>query len=302
MTVPYTKPWLSVSGQIEKLKTYGLVVQDHQSASEFLEHLNYYRFSGYGVAFEKVRHVFLTGTTFEDIIDAYYFDRALRDLVTESLEVIELDLRAALAYDFGQHYGAFGHASQDSFFHRFKHKAWLDKLYDETKRSDEAFVKHYRNTYSEFPDLPIWVATEIMSFGALSRMYSGMIKADQKTIAARYGMQPRTLQSWMHHLVYVRNLCAHHVRLWDRIWAIRPDLPPGHNWRPPLLPTNQHLFVTLLVQAKLLGQCPAEKNFSTEWRNRIECLIEKKKPRTARADQLMGLPANWKDHPVWSAL
>lgn len=301
MAVPYTKLWLSVSDQVEKLKSYGLIVQDEQSAKIFLLHLNYYRFSGYGVAFEQSRHVYVSGTTFEAIRDTYYFDRALRDLVTESLEVIELDIRAAIAYCFGKHYGAFGHATKGRFFHRFNHQAWRDKLHDETRRSDEAFVKHYRKTYCEFPDLPIWIATEIMSFGALSRMYSGMLKSEQKVIAARYGIQPKTLQSWMHHLVYVRNLCAHHVRLWDRIWAIRPDLPPGHNWAPPVLSANCHLFATLLVQAKLLKSCAAEQVFFSGWRNRIETLIDQHTPRTAKAHQLMGLTSKWKAHPVWRA-
>lgn len=302
MTTPYAKPWLSIPDQLQKLKDYGLVVGDEAAACDFLRHLNYYRFSGYGVAFETQRHVFRPGTTFESIRAAYVFDRSLRDLVTESLEVIELDLRAATAHSFGQAHGAFGHINPGKYFFTFDHAEWLRKLHDETDRSDELFVKHYKKTYNEFPDLPIWVAMEIMSFGALSKMYSGLMKDDQKPIAACYGLQPLTLGSWLHHLAYIRNLCAHHCRLWDRVWAIRPELPVAKMWQPPLLSGNSRLFASLLVQSKLLLHCKAEKTFAHEWKQRIEALIDGQTPNVPDVLARMGMPADWKRHPQWICL
>jgi len=302
MTVPYTKPWLSVSDQLRKLKSYGLTVADDVVAEDFLRHLNYYRFSGYGLAFEQQRHVFRPGTTFDAIREVYYFDRALRDLITESLEIIELDLRTAIAYSFGQHHSPFGQIDARNFFHTFRHQEWLARLHKETNRSDELFVRHYKITYSEFPDLPIWVSTEIMSFGALSEMYSGMLRQDQNIIARRYGLQPNTLRSWMHHLVYTRNLCAHHLRLWDRVWAIRPNLPAGNVWQPPFLYGNTRLFASLLVQAKLLCRCSAEADFTRSWRSRIEELFDHHIPKVPDAFSRMGLSANWKKHPLWNCI
>jgi len=52
---------------------------DEEAAGGFLRHINYYRFSGYGLAFEQSRHQFILGTTFGQIRDTYEFDRALRD-------------------------------------------------------------------------------------------------------------------------------------------------------------------------------------------------------------------------------
>jgi abortive infection bacteriophage resistance protein len=298
----YDKPWLSIPDQLQKLKGYGLTISDEPGARAFLQHINYYRFSGYGLAFEDVRHSFRPGTTFEQVRDAYCFDRALRDLVTESLEIIELDLRATLAFIFGRNHQPFGHTDPGNFFFRFSHAMWLDKLHDETDRSDELFIEHYKQTYIEFPELPIWVATEIMSFGALSRMYSGMLRQDQKDIAYRYHLQPGTLQSWIHHLVYTRNLCAHHSRLWDRKWAISPDLPPGKDWQQPLLPNSARLFASLLVQAKILSQCPAEAPFTHDWRQRTETLLDAHTPAVPDAPTRMGLPPDWKKHPLWDCL
>lgn len=247
MSQSYSKMWLSHADQVQLVQQRGLVVSDVPKAEQFLAHLNYYRFSGYCLAFESRRHTFEAGTTFEQVVEAYQFDLTLRDLLTEALEVVEVDLRAAIAFHFGDQYGAFGHTDAANFFARLDHQDWLNRLRDEARRSSELFVKHFKQTYTEFPDLPVWIVTEIMSFGGLSIMVKGMVRRDQRAIAGQYGLQGRILQSWMHHLVFVRNLCAHHSRLWDRVWAIKPTLPHGNDWQPPALRSNRHLFATLVT-------------------------------------------------------
>jgi len=263
MAKPFDKPWLSISDQIQKLQGYGLTISDVPAASAFLEHINYYRFCGYGLAFEKSRHVFLPGTTFEQVRSAYEFDRSLRDLVTESLEVIELDLRTTIAHFFGKKYGAFGYVSEKSFFHTDRHREWLSNVCAETVRSSELFVKHHKEVYQEFPNMPIWVATEIMSFNTLSKMY------------------------------------AHHSRLWDRIWAIKPNFPAGKNWESPLVPSNMRLFATLLIQSAILRYCLAERSFALGWRVRIEELLINRTPAAPNVIIKMDLPIDWQKHPLW---
>jgi abortive infection bacteriophage resistance protein len=119
----YAKPWLSYSEQVARLADRGLSVPDAAAAERFLTHVNYYRFSGYCLAFEQQRHVFLPGVTFDDIAGAYAFDVVLRDLLTEALEVIEIDVRTCLAHSFGQRHGPFGHTDPANFFRRFDHAA-----------------------------------------------------------------------------------------------------------------------------------------------------------------------------------
>jgi abortive infection bacteriophage resistance protein len=280
------------------LQSRGLVILNIQAATEFLRHVNYYRFSGYCLAFEQARHSFRPGTTFEQVQAAYDFDRVLRDVVTEALEAVEVDLRTTIAHYFGQMAGAFGHTDATKFFVHFDHADWLNKLHEEAQRSSELFVIHFQATYREFPDLPVWVITEAMSFGALSKMYRGMWKKDKKAIANNYGLQPVVLESWMHHMTYVRNLCAHHSRLWDRIWSIKPHLPYGHAWQQPHLPGNNRLFVTLLILKFLMGCSPAVASFAADWRARVQTLIDQP-PAVLNAASLMGLTAAWKTHPLW---
>lgn len=295
----FAKPWLSCADQVALLQSRGLVVRDPTAAAAFLLHVNYYRFSGYCVAFESSRHAFLPNVTFEQVQASYEFDRVLRDLVTEALELVEVDFRSAISHHFGQRHGPFGHTDPVAFFRRFQHAVWFAKLQEETGRSREPFVTHYKTNYAGTPDLPVWMATEVMSFGALSLMFSGMLRDDQRVIAARYGLQPNHLRSWMHHFVYVRNLCAHHSRLWDRVWAIKPNLPPGKYWSRPLLTGNDRLFATLLALYALLRRCPAVSPFDEEWRTRLHAHIANP-PKAPRPLELMGLTADWNEHPAWT--
>lgn len=298
MSQPFSKGWMSYADQVKLLAQRGLVIGDTNKAERYLTHVNYYRFSGYCLAFEVSRHTFVAGTTFEQVEAAYQFDLELRDLLTEALEIVEVDLRAAIAYYFGKKYGAFGHTKPSNFFKHFSHQDWLDKLHEESRRSSELFVKHFKQSYNEFPDLPVWIVTEVMSFGALSRMLSGMIRDDQKAIANQYGLQPAVFQSWMHHLVVVRNLCAHHSRLWDRVWGVKPTLPYGKDWQMPYLRSNRHLLSTLFLLRYWLKRVPAVAGYATTWKHRIESHLQNL-PSVSNVEGRMGITNDWTKSPVW---
>ncbi len=295
----YSKPWLSFADQLQLLQSRGLVIADHQQAEAFLAHINYYRFSGYCLAFESKRHTFQPNTCFENIVAAYEFDRRLRSLIAQATAVVEIDIRTVIAHHFGSRYGAFGHTQAGNFFKKFDHGQWIIKLQEEADRSREPFVEHFKNKYQEYPDLPIWVITEIMSFGSLSKMFSGMNRADQRSITQQYRLQPFVMSSWLHHLVYIRNICAHHSRLWDRIWAIKPELPAGKNWQPPSFNNNNRVFTTIVILKYLLDKCPVMAGYANDWKLDIQDLLGNL-PAARNADNLLGLETNWLEHPLWN--
>ncbi len=295
---PYAKPWLSYKDQLALLTTRGLTIADPAAAQTFLSHVNYYRLSGFCLAFETHRHAFRPGVTFDDIKAAYEFDVRLRDLLNEALEVIEIDIRTCLTHFVGQRYGAFGHLDPNNFFDQFDHGEWIEHIHDEVDRSSELFVEHFRNTYTEYPDLPVWVLMEIVSFGTLTRMYRGMRRSDQRVISNRYRLQPQDFGTILLHLAYVRNLCAHHLRLWDRVWSVKASLPHGKYWESPLVPGNDRLFSTLVLTYHLLLNCPATATFPAEWRDRLRTLLLNP-PNAPTALTKMGMPADWQTHPMW---
>jgi abortive infection bacteriophage resistance protein len=300
--INYGKPWLSVADQLAKLRSRGLVVNNQAEALDQLGHLNYYRFSGYCLAFQTARNQFRPGTTFEDVLSASIFDAHLRDAVTDALELVEIDLRTVTAYHFGNTYGAFGHTFASnfrrSFDNHYTHTEWLTKLHVEAKRSSELFIGHFSRTYLEFPNLPIWSATEIMSFGGLSRMISGMHKADRRSIASQYRISAEVLAGLTHHLAYVRNICAHHCRLWDKQWKVKPTLPDSAEWRPPFLLSNDRIFATLLLIRTLMRRSPATKLQVDAWRTRVNELLTNP-PNAISPQRKLGLSAGWTNHPAW---
>ena len=101
--------WLSVADQVTLLESRGLLIDDRALAEEFLEFANYYRFSGYCLAFQDRNHHFRAGAKFSDIVYAYRFYSDLRSLVGDWLELAEIDLRTPSVHLFSEKYQAFGH-------------------------------------------------------------------------------------------------------------------------------------------------------------------------------------------------
>ncbi len=103
---------------------------------------------------------------------------------------------------------------------------WREKLRERARLSEDEQIRQLGEAHGKCPDLPIWAAMEVCPFGMLSEMYSGMARAERHAISDGYGLDPSTLASWLRSFVAVRNICAHHSRLWDR--RISPALRIPH--------------------------------------------------------------------------
>ncbi|WP_308701643.1 Abi family protein [Pseudomonas poae] len=80
----------------------------------------------------------------------------------------------------------------------------------------------------ERPGAFLWVVCGLWDFGTLSTLYSGMTEGDQDEISTAYGISNgRVFASWLRSLNYLRNVCAHHSRLWNRNIIDQPKLPPA---------------------------------------------------------------------------
>ena len=105
-----------------------------------------------------------------------------------------------------------------------RHQDWLEKYKLVLGRSKEDFVRHYKQKYG-LP-MPIWVSVEIWDFGMLSTFYQGMSVADKSAIASKYVVPDwKVMESWFRTLNFVRNVAAHHSRLWNKNLVDQPKLP-----------------------------------------------------------------------------
>lgn len=241
--VEYMKPWLSLEQQVERLASRGVDVGDRDHAAAVLKAVGYYRLTGYLYPFResqqyidhesrtrvRVLSDYRAGTRLghaESIID---FDRRLRMLVMDGVERIEVAVRMQLGYALGRT-SAFGHEDPACFTPAFtetgtdphsakplpsRHARWLERAGERRAKSDEQFVAHFREKYND--RMPVWALTELLELGQLSILYRGLKQQDAEEIALAFGAPTKKIMvSWLASLNYVRNMAAHHARLFNR--------------------------------------------------------------------------------------
>jgi abortive infection bacteriophage resistance protein len=184
---------------------------------------------------------------------------------------------------------------------------WLQKVLAAQARSSEDFVLHFQHKYDG--RLPVWVITEILDFGAMSYLFQGLQTADRNEIAARLGvLDPRgqgngvALANWLRVLNYVRNVCAHHSRLWNRNFV--DQLAPSHL---RAIPELHHLtrrdvrhfrvYSALCVTAFLLSRLGHEAG----WARQVRELVSEEFPACGRELRELGFPPGWAAERPWAA-
>lgn len=295
----YGKEPTSYAQQLEQLKRRGLQVADDASATRYLQRVGYYRMMGYLLPFRfHGRDEFRAGASFEEAARYYEFDHALRLHVMDAIGHIEVALRTALAHRIGHAYGAFGHANPSCFARAPGwHAAWMQGFDDDVRRAREPFLDHYRARYDEppFPRVPIWMALEVTSLGKLSRLLGALHKHDQKAVAERFGLPAPVFVSWLHAISVVRNIAAHHGRLWNRVLGVKPMRPRHGDWQTAdrMIPNDRTYFM-LLVLKTLLSHMGGDL---VGWRSQV---ADRMRSMAGRGEfrQGMGVPLHRADDPL----
>lgn len=306
--IPYTKPALTYNDQLQQLKNRGLAVANDPKALHLLETISYYRFSAYWyplLAEPKSAHLFKAGARFEDAFRLYCFDRHLRKLIVAELEKVEVAIRSKLIYTLSHKYGPFWYNSPAIFNHPAAHAAMLAKINEEYTRSDEKFIQEFRLKYSD-PLPPSRMMLELTSFGTLSQIYRNLKhQRDRRNIANYFCLDDTTFGSWLHTIVYIRNVCAHHARLWNRVFRIAPRIPlttskpwitittlPNPIPGQPLVSLKDRTYFLLSMIAYLLGTIDPANTF----KNKLNQLLATYPSVDIAA---MGFPAGWANEPLW---
>ncbi len=287
----YLKAALSFSDQLAQLQQRGLHVADPDRALRWLQRISYYRLSAYFLPFKDGDN-FRQGTEFNDVAGLYIFDRKLRLLVLDAIERIEVALRTSITYEIGHAYGPFGHTESANFAPNLDHVKFMAELESEERRAKETFATHFRSKYTSEPHLPVWMATELLSFGAISMLYKSMAPAIKSRISAEFGVSDRHVASWLHALSYIRNVCAHHKRLWNRELGIKPQLPTRSLAWPHVVQSNERLYCLLVVLQHMLKVVSSH----CRWRDRLFTLFDEH-PGVPLAP--MQVLSDWRTRAIW---
>ena len=298
MKVHYAKPYLTIDEQIDLLVKRGLRIKDRSDAHDLLTGVNYYRMTGYAIPFSVDREHFKPKADLSALIAVYLFDRKARDVLAEALEAIELGFRAAFCRAFAEGLGPLCYRDAANFRSTQQFRNTLARIDAEIVRSNEPYIQHFKANYLA-DEIPIWAAVEVCSFGTLTKLYSNLKKPYQQKIARVYSIKCDILNSYLHHLVVMRNCCAHHARLFDRkFFGYRP-LNEWRNTQNAALDTRT-FFAQLLLVYRMLKPLPQICFDRKRWRRGVFKLLSAA-PSCAVFDiyRIMDIPPNFRKSKLW---
>lgn len=286
------KVYTTIPQQIAILRSRGMTL-DKIEATAWLEHVGYYRLSGYWYPYRQPAALpqqrldqFMPRTDFHDIATLYEFDRKLRGLIFDGVERLEVALRAQMA----THVAAISppaYRDRTTFRTSFAFQQWLatvDSRIERAKVRNDS-IRHWYSHHEVPP--PLWIALEVLDFSDISIMYSGLPTAMQWDIADNLGLRidltalsksqraaalkKHPLTRWLQQVTIARNTCAHHARLWNQHFL--PVSTAALRTNPLLsglpLGNSKHLYgIIALITAVLTIVSPG-----SSWRSKIDHLI-----------------------------
>lgn len=301
MAKVYNKPHLTYVEQRDLLQSRGLVISDRDKAADALARIGYYRLRPYWNALRDNTGSFRDGVEFRHAVELYVFDKRLRLIMLDAIERIEIALRVKLAHSIGKR-DPLGHrvvGALDASRAALRHDDWLKRADESISRSKESWVGEHSSEF-EGP-LPIWMAVEIWDFGIVSRLLEMAHPNDRYAIAKSFGLLPDTLVSWIRCLVYVRNTCAHHSRLWNKPLVDQPKTPK-QNWEARNV---QHISADVSRRSRVYAAAAISRhlllqiNPNSSWCVRIKDQWQEFPDIPGLSPNNAGFFVGWETEPLW---
>lgn len=296
----YLKRPIPISKQLDYLESKGLVYSDRRNASHLLSLIGFYRFSGYAYPFrdKKDQSRFTPGTSFETIFSLYEFDRSLKLILFSALGRIEIAFRSLIIDKFSAGTGTTTwYADKQFFTSGHEHTEFIDNLEYNLKVSREEIIQYFRKNYSDrFP--PAWIALQVTSFGTLVKLFRNFNRKDLQSDVARYFGCDRLGRfiSWMNTMVYLRNICSHHARLWNRNIMKRPE---AYNFGIKSKRWTQEetakLYYSICVVGNLLKKIVPDNSLKKD----LAELLNSNSYADTTKSVFLGFPVSWQNEFAW---
>lgn len=276
----------------------GLIIDDYNEAKRQLQIISYFCLAGYlrPMESDKITHRFKPNSHFDNAVDLYYFDKEFRALLFTAIQSIEVAVRASIIRRVSLQYGAFWFMEASHFSNNAIYQTCLAKMREEIVRSKEDFIQEHFSRYDNPAMPPVWKALEITSFGTLSKIYCNLNdKGLKRRIAQDMGLpQHIYFESWLKSIASIRNNCAHHNRVWNRLFPIMPKMPAKlpSAWIE-IMPANQRkIYSILCILAYLEKVIHPQSTFV----GRLKTLLSQHPNVDVSA---MGFPVNWETEFLW---
>lgn len=283
--------------QLATLKGYGLQVRDEERALEMLQSISYFRLICYLKCYEEGEHLYREGTLFEDGLMLYAFDNELKTIIFKAIQNVEIALRTRMAHYISMEQGAFWFMQEECFGNKANFYDNLERLKHELQRSHEDFIVEHWRKYDSPEMPPSWKTMEVASMGTLSKIYESLNTTNaKKDVAKSFSLpQYKFLESWNRSMTVLRNCLAHHARVWNRRFTLKPMLPqrlPG-KWITNASQVKPHkLYAQLCVLAYMEHTVVSRCDFNTE----LKSLLARYPMVDVHA---MGFPKGWEHEELW---
>ena len=223
---PYNKVHATAAELVAHLRARGLQINRQDVAADRIEEFGYERLRIYFLSrrdHTRPGKPFLPGTTFDHILRLHECDTELRDICFMGVGRFELVFRNRLSEVLSARFGSHPYFRSEAFAGSSLHNEALQKLLQVFNQSKDQRADHYRTTYAEPPLPPIWMLKEFLTFGASTRLHAALACSVRTEIAAHFGVTVLPVfDSWVRCFVDLRNICAHHDRLFNRRFQRQP--------------------------------------------------------------------------------
>lgn len=238
---PYRKPHAAPADWVRHLSERGLIVANPQVAADEIDLIGYERLRIYFIA-RRQAHLpgkpFRPHTSYGDILQLYECDRQLRSTCFDACGIFEVAFRNSMSEALTSIHGSHPHKQADAFHNTSSRREAVSQLATVYAKSKDARARHYMQTYGDPVLPPFWTIKEFLTFGASVRFYKLLANPMKATIAAAFGLPSHDVfTNWLECLVDLRNVCAHHDRLFNRTLQKQPARLRRHNL--PVAPSNK---------------------------------------------------------------
>ena len=274
------------------------MIDNEAEAVSILDTISYFRLAGYWRLMEadKCQHIFKPGFRFSQVMSLYHFDEELRMLVFSAIQRLEITIRTRLIRLFSERHGAFWFMNSALAGSETMFQNNLNRLQEELNRSEDEFILEHFRKYDSPSMPPVWKTMEVASLGTLSKLYANMNDSAAKKAVSRSFNIPKFeyMCTWLRCMTVIRNICAHHARLWNTNIVVYPCLPKRmpNTWIDNRLVAPDKLYPHLCYIAYWLSAIDSTNTFT----NDIKALLQKYPIVDPAA---MGFPKGWQNEPLW---
>ncbi|UMB52953.1 Abi family protein [Lutibacter sp. A64] len=213
------KKAITVEKQVEKLTSRGMVMDlGEEKAKEILLDIGYYRLGFYWNPFEiDDKHNLKKGTKFSDVVELYYLDVDLKNILIKAINRIEINFKTQLIY-----YASIKYNHNPTWFSDKKiiTKSYVNKFPDYYTRKFKSDNKPIKKHHAKYPNdiyAPAWKTLEFLTFGSVITLYKSILnKALKEEISKQYSIRRiEVFENFLLTILFIRNICAHSDLLFD---------------------------------------------------------------------------------------